>query len=233
MKRILLIASVLLCFTVFLTACDNNNGSSTGTQELTPLPPPERDGGLFGVDVNINMTTIDDWLERPDVVYIDVRMLRDPATFEDIGGDPYLTRTLPGYRIVPYPFVATLDAMPVSDAYVGDTLFNVVWSAEERGEILDVTPNYSESNAILNELFPKDKVIFLMCGGAGYSYLTRQFLTHMGWDENMIYSTGGNWYYEGDRSLDLTTNGLTGRAAQIATWRANYALIDFEYLTPR
>jgi hypothetical protein len=212
---------------LFVSACSDND-SPVDTLEL--LPPPERDGGLFGVDLNINMTTIDDWLERSDVVYIDMRMLYDSATFEDIGGEPYLTRTLPGYRIVPLPYIATLDAMPVSNAYEGEKLFEVVWSQDNRGEILEVTANYLESEAILNELFPKDKVIFLMCGGAGYSYLTRQFLNHMGWDENMIYSTGGNWYYEGNRGLDMTTNGLGDRDAHIATWRVNYAYIDFDSL---
>ena len=222
MKTILCCLGVLLCLTLFLSACaaDGNSGDS-----LAPLPPPSRDGGMFGVDENINQSTIDDWLERPDVAYIDMRMPYDPADFASIGGQPNLTQTLPGFRIVPLPFIATLDAMPVSNVYDGDKLFDVVWG--EGGSILSVTPNYVESELILNDVFPKDKVIFLMCGGAGYSFLTRQFLNHMGWDESMIYSTGGNWYYEGNRGIDLTIDGSDNH---IAIWRANYACIDFDKL---
>ena len=225
MKIVLCCLSVVICLSMFLTACTSANNSDSTEESLAPLPPPARDGGMFGVDENINQSTIDDWLERPDVTYIDMRMLYDPADFSEIGGKPNLTRTLPGFRVVPLPYIATLDAMPVPNAYTGDKLFDVVWG--EGGEILSVTPNYVESETILYEIFPRDSVIFLMCGGAGYSYLTRQFLTYMGWDESMIYSTGGNWYYEGTRSLDMT---IDNNEDYIATWRVNYAYIDFANL---
>ena len=230
MKKNICCLAVLLCLSLLLPACASdtpaaNPQESPQVDALSPLPPPERDGGMFGVDLNINMSTIDDWLERPDVVYRDMRMLYYPADFPSIGGLSNLTRTLPGYLVVPFPYIATLDAMPVGNAYEGDKLFEVVWG--EGGEILSVTPNYTESEMILNELFPKDKVIFLMCGGAGYSFLTRQFLNYMGWDESMIYSTGGNWYYEGGMGLDMTINSSND---SIATWRVNYAHIDFDNL---
>ena len=222
MKSKLCCLSILLCLSLFLSACA---AAGNPDEPLAELPPPERDGGMFGVDTNINQATIDDWLERPDVAYIDMRMFYDPADFEAIGGISRLTQTLPGYRVVPLPYIATLDAMPVSGAYDGDRLFEVVWG--EGGEILSVSPNYVESETILHELFPKDKVIFLMCGGAGYSFLTRQFLSYMGWDESMIYSTGGNWYYEGEKGIDMTVDN---RSDRIATWRADYACIDFDHL---
>ena len=216
---------VLLCLTLLVAAC-TTSGSTDATQELTDLPPPEPDGGPFGVDVNININTIDDYLGRPDVAYIDVRMLYDPAEFEAIGGISTLSQTLPGYRIVPFPFIGTLSAMPVDNAYDGDRLFEIVWG--EGQDIISVTPNFIESELILNELYPKDKVIFFMCGGGGYSALTRALLVHQGWDANKIYNTGGNWHYDGNMGLDLT---VSGNNSDIATWRANYALIDFEHLT--
>ena len=230
-----------LCLALFLSACGAANGPSVAQgpldapdppavpAPLVPLPAPEPDGGPFGIDVNINMGTIDDYLGRPDVAYIDMRMLFDPADFESIGGISTLTRTLPGYRIVPLPYLATLSAMPVSGAYDGPRLFEVLWGDD--GGILSLSPNYLESGIILDELFPKDKPIFLMCGGAGYSALTRALLIHMGWDPNLIYSTGGNWYYEGDQALPLTIphDGADGGLIH-ATWRANYAFIDFEHL---
>jgi hypothetical protein len=198
----------------------------TAITSLPPLPPPEPDNGFFGVDLNINMTTIDDFLDRPDVAYFDMRMFFDPADFPAIGGISNLTRTLPGYRIVPFPFIATISAMPVEGAYEGDKLFEVIWG--ENHEVLEITPNYRESEIILNEIFPKDKMIFLMCGGGGYSALTRSLLIHQGWNKNMIYHTGGNWFYEGTKSLDMIVHPEDDQDNPlIATWRVNYAFIDF------
>ena len=224
MKRISVFVFVFFCLVLFLSACDSNDSNTQ--EQLVALPPPEPDGGPFGVDVNINMTTIDNYLNRPDVAYIDVRMLYDPADFPAIGGIASLTQTLPGYRVVPYPFLATLSAMPVANAYEGETLFEVVWGDDR--EILEISLNYAEANTILNDLFPKDEIIFLMCGGAGYSSLTRVLLIHLGWDENKIYHTGGNWHYDGNMGLDMTVSATD---SNIATWRVNYAFIDFDRLT--
>jgi len=224
MKKITALLCVLLCV-VWCTACESSQKQS----RLAKLPPPERDGSPFGIDVNINMTTIDNWLERPDVAYFDLRMFRDPAEFCALGQPADLTRTLPGFRIIPFPYLAYLGPMPVAEAYDGDRLFEVVWGTDYRGQILEITPNYLESEIILNDIFPKDKAIFLMCGGAGYSALTRGLLIHMGWDENLIYLVGGNWFYEGNRGIDMA---VSGDNPEIATWRVNHIFIDFEYLEP-
>jgi hypothetical protein len=209
-----------------VSACGD---SPEAASELTPLPPPERDNDTpFGIDMNINMTTIDDWLERPDVAYFDMRMFYDPADYEAIGGVSRITRTLPGYRVVPFPLIANVGALPVDGAYDGDSLFNVVWGTDYRGQILSLTPNFAESETFMNDVFPKDKAIFLMCGGAGYTSLTRGLLIYLGWDENLIYHTGGNWHYEGNRSIYLT---IPGEPFNLATWRVNHAFIDFNNLT--
>ena len=79
------------------------------TAELEPLPAPEVDPESdFGVDKNINIETIDQWLGRPDVAYRDVRMLFDPADYAAIGGNADLSATITGFKIVPYPYLATL-----------------------------------------------------------------------------------------------------------------------------
>jgi len=226
MKNFHLMAGLLLCLTLLFAACSPNSDTPVASPVLAPLPPPTPDGGPFGVDVNINMNTIDGFLGRSDVAYFDMRMFYDPADYEAIGGDSSLSRTLPGYRIVPFPYLATLSALPVSGAYTGNTLFSVVWG-EKRGEVLSIKPNYVESELILSEIFPKDKAIFIMCGGAGYTSLARGLLSHMGWDPARIYHTGGNWHYTGNRALDLT---ISGDPTRIATWRANYAFIDFDNL---
>ena len=226
MKKVFLLVSILLCLSLFLSACDNGGSTTDSPDTPVALPPPEPDGGPFGVDVNINMSTIDDYLNRPDISYFDMRMFYDPADFEAIGGDSTLSRTLPGYRIVPFPFLASLGPMPVDGAYDGDTLFYVEWG--DNREIVVIRPNFAESQIIFEQIFPKDRTIFLMCGGAGYTSLMRALLFHFGYDENKIYHTGGNWHYEGNMSLDLT---ISASDRNIATWRANYAYIDFDHLT--
>ena len=49
---------------------------------LPALPEPELSAGErgeLGIDKNINESTIDQYLGRPDAVYRDVRMLEDPG----------------------------------------------------------------------------------------------------------------------------------------------------------
>ena len=200
--------------------------------ELPPLPASDPDPeSQFGVDKNINMTTIDQYVCRPDVCYRDMRMLFDPARFGDIGGNADLSTTIKGFRIVPYPYIASLNAMPVGGAYEGETLFTLEWG--EDGNVVSATPNYLESYQVIEDLFPKDKPIFLMCGGGGYSGMTKAFLTFMGWDPALIYNTGGNWSYDGDNAVELIVYSEEKDGVDLyATWRADYAFIDFSRLHP-
>ena len=220
MKRRLFFAVTLLLISI-LTACNR--------QRVIPLPAPEVDGqSIFGVDKNINMDTIDNYLGRDDVAYIDVRMLFDPAEFSEIGGEANLTRTIKGFKVVPYPYIATLAELPVPGAYTEQTLYTVSWND---GTITSITANYMESDIILDELFPKDKVIFLMCGGGGYAGMMKSLLIYLGWDENLLYNIGGNWNYTGENSLELIIYPEDAKDNLIyATWRADYAYIDFSKL---
>ena len=195
--------------------------------ELEPLPAPEPDPeSMFGVDKNINMATIDAYVGRPDVAYRDVRMLFDPADYAAIGGNADLSATIVGFKIVPYPYLATLTALPVDGAYAGETLFSLEW--DEAGNIVSATPNYKESQIILDDLFPKDKPIFLMCGGGGYAGMTKALLIFLGWDPELLYNVGGNWEYTGDNALELIVySEEKGGDNLYATWRADYATIDF------
>lgn len=76
---------------------------------MAKLPNPEISEGLrgsFGIDKNINEATIDNYLNRSDSVYIDMRMLKDPGNYEAIGGDSYLSGFVAGFEAVPYPFIS-------------------------------------------------------------------------------------------------------------------------------
>ena len=225
MKRALcvLLSVLTLAAVLSLSACQGGSGS---------LPPPETDASSeFGVDVNINMETIDQYLDREDVAYRDVRMLFDPADYAAIGGEADLSRTIRGFRVVPYPYIATLSALPVEGAYAGDTLFTVEWNSD--GTIASVRENYQESMLVLEDLFPRDKAIFLMCGGGGYAGMMKTLLLELGWDEGLLYNIGGNWTYTGENGLELIVYPEDAEEENIyATWRADYAYIDFSRLHP-
>ena len=222
-RALLLLFSILLA--AFLLASCGVGGSNA-------LPPPQEDAGSqFGVDININMDTIDDYLGREDVAYRDVRMLFDPADYGAIGGEADLSRTIQGFRVVPYPYLATLAALPVSGAYQGDTLFSVEWNDD--GTIASVRENYQESMLVLEDLFPRDKAIFLMCGGGGYAGMMKALLLELGWEETLLYNIGGNWTYTGENSVELIVYPEDAEEDNIyATWRADYAYIDFSLLHP-
>lgn len=198
--------------------------------ENKSLPKPTADpSSQFSVDKNINMSTIDRYLGRSDVAYRDVRMLFDPADYAAIGGDADLSRTITGFKVVPFPYIATLQSLPVAGAYDGDRLFDVTWA--EDGTVASATARYKESQMILEELFPKDKAIFLMCGGGGYSNMMKNLLLYLGWDASLLYNVGGNWSYTGENSLELIVYPEEADGDNVyATWRADYAYLDFSRL---
>lgn len=169
--------------------------------KLASLPKPEvAEGqrGELGIDKNVNEETIDEYLGRSDAVYRDVRMLEDPGNYEAIGGDSYLSGFVRGFELVPFPYIVNVSGLPdeVGQTYTGKTLYH----QHSDGSY---TPNYKESLSILEGLFPKDKVIFLMCGGGGYSGMLKNMLVALGWDGDKIYDVGGYWYYGGDNNVDV------------------------------
>ena len=92
------------------------------------------------------------------------------------------------------------------------------------------TANYEESTQILEALFPKDKTIFLMCGGGGYSGMMKNLLVTLGWDENKIYDVGGYWFYEGDHNIEVK-RVLADDSVVYDFYKVPYHEIDFDSLT--
>ena len=214
MKKIaIIVLSILL-----MCGCSN---------KLEKLPLPEVSEGMrgeLGIDKNINESNIDNYLNREDSVYYDMRLLVDPANYAAIGGDSYLSGFVKGFEVVPYPFLVNVTGLPseVGTPYKGETLF----TQTEDGKYL---PNYTESMSILEYLFPKDKNIFLMCGGGGYAGMTKAMLVSLGWDETKIYNTGGYWYYEGTNNVEVKR--IEGKEEKYDFWKIPYHDIDFDNLT--
>lgn len=197
---------------------------------LSSLPKPElSDGqrGELGIDKNINESTIDSYLGRSDAVYRDLRMLKDPGDYEVIGGDSYLSGYVDGFEVVPYPYIVNVSGLPeaVGETYNGKTLFH----QHSDGSY---TANYEESLAILEGLFPKDKVLFLMCGGGGYSGMMKAMLVTLGWDESKIYDVGGYWFYEGDNNIEVKRK-LDDGTFVYDFWKVPVHEINFDDLTEK
>lgn len=212
---ILIILIIIISGVIFLFNKDDDS-----------LPIPEVSSGVrgeFGIDKNINEKTIDNYLGREDSVYRDMRMLKDPGNYEAIGGDSYLSGFVKGFEVVPYPYVVNVTGLPseVGNTYEGETLFT-------KNEDGTYTENYEESMEILEYYFPKDKYIFLMCGGGGYAGNMKDMLVDLGWDENKIYNVGGYWYYDGENNVSVkkTANGETC----YEFWKVTYHDIDFDTL---
>lgn len=191
------------------------------------LPKPELsegERGQLGIDKNINESTIDNYLGRPDSVYRDLRMLKDPGNYEAIGGDSYLSGFINGFEVVPLPYIVNVTGLPtaVGNTYVGPTLFT-----SKNGEY---KANYRESYDILKALFPTDKVIFLMCGGGGYAGMMKNMLVSLGWDADKIYNVGGFWYYNGENDVKVIRDGADGKPTY-DFYKVPYHEIDFSTLT--
>lgn len=167
---------------------------------LKSLPLPEVSSGVrgqLGIDKNINESTIDEYLNREDSVYYDMRMLKDPGNYEAIGGDSYLSGFIKGFEVIPYPYLVNVTNLPeeVGKTYSGRTLFTFKDN--------EYIANYEESLSIIESLFPKDKYIFLMCGGGGYAGMMKNMLVALGYDETKIYDVGGYWYYNGNNKVEV------------------------------
>lgn len=197
---------------------------------LKDLPVPELSEGQrgeLGIDKNVNESTIDEYLNRSDAVYRDLRMLKDPGNYEAIGGDSYLSGFVDGFEVVPFPYIVNVTGLPeaVGGTYAGPTLFR----QHSDGSY---TANYAESMDIIEGLFPKDKVIFLMCGGGGYSGMMKNMLVKLGWDENKIYDVGGYWFYEGDNAVQVK-RVLDNGEIVYDFYKVPYHEISFEGLTEK
>lgn len=223
------VVAVIIAGTMFFFGLTvGQNG--LGREVLAELPKPELSKGQrgeLGIDKNINESTIDKYLNRSDSVYWDLRMLEDPGNYESIGGDRYLSGFIKGFQVVPYPYIATVTGLPesVGTGYTGPTLFSLQSDGTYKA-------NYQESMRALEDLFPKDKYIFLMCGGGGYSGMMKKLLVSLGWDENKIYDTGGYWFYEGENKVQVKETTADGKT-YYAFWKVPYHEINFKTLTPK
>lgn len=227
-KKIFFVLSLILCLVI---GGIFSYFTFSKTEKINELPKQEKSEGLRGVydiDKNINELTIDNYLDRSDVVYRDVRMLEDTATWENKGGERDLTGFVRGFEVIPYAYLTEFPkeyvdqkkSENVTGLYKGKTLFRL----DENGNYVS---NYEESMEILEYIFPKDKYIFIMCGAGGYANFTKQMLVSLGWDKSKIYNVGGYWNYSGKNSISTKVQGEN----KCDFSKVAYHNIDFSRLT--
>ena len=102
------------------TACAKTDGGEDAKPALPPAEPNPED--MFGTDLHLNMDTIDSYIESgalDGAACVDLRMIDDPARYEAIGGDSLLSMMLEGFTVIPYPYIGSLQELPVEGAYAG------------------------------------------------------------------------------------------------------------------
>ena len=98
---------IVILLTVLVCGCNKT--------EVVELPKPEVSEGMrgeLGIDKNVNEETLDKYLGREDAVYRDMRMLIDPAAYENIEGDAYLSGFVEGFEVVPLPYLVNVTGLP-------------------------------------------------------------------------------------------------------------------------
>ena len=142
--------------------------------------------GNFGPTCSaINNTNLREYLGRTDVMYIDLRDYAD-----------YAKKHLRNFECIPY-FALIFNAEAHNDPSLPQ-LYG--------GSVTEPIPVYAESDELLEALFPKNKVIFLMCQSGGRVNQLMNLLNARGWDMSKIYNVGGMAQYAGPEYRDLVTD---------------------------
>ena len=132
---------------------------------------------------SINAENLHEYLNREDVVYIDLRDYAD-----------YAKKHLRNFESIPYfalIFNKTLDENTVQ-----------LYTGSESAPV----STYAESDDLLHALFPQDKTIFLMCQSGGRVANFMKILEAKGYDMSKVYNVGGMGQYSSDALKALTTN---------------------------
>lgn len=142
--------------------------------------------GVFGPTCSsINAGNLREYLGREDVFYIDTRDHGD-----------YMKKHIRNFEVVPF-FGLIFNA----NAHTDETLPQLYGGTPK-----EPIPVYKESDEILEALFPKNKVIFLMCQSGGRVGMLMNILNARGWDMSKIYNIGGMAQYSGPEYKDIVTD---------------------------
>ena len=127
--------------------------------------------GAQALPEEVNMSNIDNHLDRPNAKYVDLRNAQDKYT----GG------YIDGFEVVSFFQYLEGNALKRNNG----------WEFSEEDIV---------STAVLENIFgAKDREIFLMCGSGTRSGYTKQALEAIGYEE--VYNVGGIRDYQGDNKV--------------------------------
>ena len=175
MKKFLL----LLSSTLLLTGCFNNSN-----EDLYKDIPVKND--INGVTIeasSVNTQNIDNYLFRDDTVYVDLR------PYNEIAKEGHIA----GFSFFPYyDLIATMEGTKDSQGNPKDNrLFKMKNDRGMLGQIGNFSPNYVESEQVINKLFPKDKYIFAITISNNECMYFLNLLIQYGYDPAKLYNVGG------------------------------------------
>ena len=142
----------------------------------------------------INTHNLYQYLGRSDVKYVDLRGYKETLS---AGG------ALKGFEHIEF-----FEDIYSSGATTEKQLFNK-----------DYTPKYTYSVTLLEQIFPKDKTIFLSCASGGRVVHMMNILERYGWDMSKIYNVGGYNNYIKDANYDNYKNHIVKLSAAEVTYK--------------
>lgn len=144
------------------------------------------EAGVYAASCSsIGVENLEQYLNRDDVVYIDLRDFKD-----------YTMKHFRNFEVVPY-FAFIFNAEAHTDA-TKVQLYG--------GTIAAPVSVYEESDDLLEAIFPKDKTIFLMCQSGGRVAQMMKILEVKGYDMKKIYNVGGVGQYTDKKFESFITN---------------------------
>lgn len=164
-----------------------DNVEETAKELPAPLIDANDEQPYAATNSSINVDNLDEYLNRDDVVYIDIRDY-----------NAYAQKHFKNFEVVPY-FGFIFNAEAHTDA----NMVQLYGGSSE--EPIDV---YEQSDALLNAIFPKDKTLFIMCEAGGRVTQMMQILDAKGYDMTKVYNVGGVGQYTDPKYKEHLTDTL-------------------------
>lgn len=149
-------------------------------EDYSIIPSKINNESVAIVDSGVTTSNIDNYLFRDDVAYVDLRPYSWIAKDGHIAGFGF------------YPFYDFIAHRQYSDRLFNmDTVYLDNGNKILGGEIGSFSPNYEESELIINKLFPKNKYIFAISQSGLESCYFLNLLIQLGYDSSRLYNIGG------------------------------------------
>ncbi|MCC5890596.1 MAG: hypothetical protein JJU01_08490 [Alkalibacterium sp.] len=156
------------------------------TEAARELPAPrEEDGDYSAEGSSVNVGNFDEFMYVEDALYIDLRDYEDYAQLH-----------MKNFEVIPFFAV-----MHNEEAHENEEMIQLFG-----GETTDPQPVYTASEALLKEMFPQDKTLFIMCQSGARVAWMMEILEAYDYDMDNIYNIGGLGTYTDSKYAPYITN---------------------------